>query len=528
MPVSVSYPGVYIEEIPSGVHTITGVATSICAFVGAAPRGPINVPTEIFSFGDFEQIFGGLTLAADGKPETLGFAVRDFFLNGGSDAIVVRVVGTAGAPSSVVLDTLTLSATSAGAWGHNLYAKVDVLDTRDPSNKALFNLTISEIVDNQTVKTERFINLSTNPTDPTFVDGYLKANSTLVVVSKVTGQIDPAKLPPATPSDPPKPTDGFTQFSESTDPAVAFGDAIGKLDAKTGIYALESVDIFNMLCLPPISPIADADSLKPLVTAAATYCQQRRAMYIMDPPDSWTKTWSDSPAKAIAAIFGDVGKLRDAASYTAVYFPRLSEPNPLHDYQLEEFAASGAIAGIFARTDVARGVWKAPAGLETVLSGVFKLTATINNDQNGKLNELGVNCLRTFPVAGNVVWGSRTLDGADVLGSDYKYVPVRRLTLFIEESLFRGTQWVVFEPNDEPLWSQIRLNVGAFMHDLYREGAFAGGTPQQAYFVACDDTTTTQTDINNGIVNIVVGFAPLKPAEFVVLKIQQMIGQIDV
>jgi phage tail sheath protein FI len=140
---------------------------------------------------------------------------------------------------------------------------------------------------------------------------------------------------------------------------------------------------------------------------------------------------------------------------------------------------------------------------------------------------MAVNCLRNRPGYGTVVWGARTLRGADATPDDWKYIPVRRTALFIEESLFRGTQWVVFEPNDEPLWSQIRLNVGAFMHDLFRQGAFQGTTPQDAYFVKCDKETTTQSDINNGIVNILVGFAPLKPAEFVVIQLQQMAGQIQ-
>jgi hypothetical protein len=151
----------------------------------------------------------------------------------------------------------------------------------------------------------------------------------------------------------------------------------------------------------------------------------------------------------------------------------------------------------------------------------------MNDDENGELNPLGINCLRTFPVYGNIVWGARTLRGADVLGDEYKYVPVRRTALFIEESLYRGLKWVVFEPNDEPLWGQIRLNVGAFMQGLFRQGAFQGTSARDAYFVACDKSTTTQNDINLGIVNVVVGFAPLKPAEFVVLKIQQLAGQIQ-
>lgn len=551
MPVQVSFPGVYIQEIPSGLHTITGVATSICAFVGAAPRGPVNVPSEIFSFGDFDKIFGGLTVDMNGSPHTMGFAVRDFFLNGGSDAIVVRVTGSGAAAATTMFGdpikpTLALTAASSGAWGNNLFAQADTLKTRDANNPALFNLTVQEYIDGQTVRIERFQNLSTNPADPTYVVGFLAANSSLVTAGKPNGNFEALKVFAATPAQDPqppppaggaavvvpvpvKPPDGFGPFKHVVDVAPVAADVTGKPDAKTGLFALDSVDIFNMLCLPAIAPIADADALKVIADAAADYCRSRRAMYIMDPPDSWINEWIAGPSTAIGKISADVTKLRNASSsYTAAYFPRLVEPNPLHKSQFETFAASGAIAAIFARTDVTRGVWKAPAGLEAIFSGVSQFSNAIINAENGKLNEIGVNCLRTFPLAGNVVWGSRTMDGADVLESDFKYVPVRRLTLYLEESLFRGTQWVVFEPNDEPLWSQIRLNVGAFMHELFRKGAFQGATPQQAYFVQCDHQTTTQNDINSGIVNILVGFAPLKPAEFVILQIQQMTGQIAV
>jgi uncharacterized protein len=200
--------------------------------------------------------------------------------------------------------------------------------------------------------------------------------------------------------------------------------------------------------------------------------------------------------------------------------------DPLDNGRLRSFGASGTIAGLFARTDSARGVWKAPAGTEATLRNVAVLEDVLTDPENGTLNPLGINCLRNFPIFGPVSWGARTLDGADQQASEWKYVPVRRIALFLEESLYRGTKWVVFEPNDEPLWAQIRLNIGAFMQNLFRQGAFQGQTPRDAYFVKCDKETTTQTDINSGIVNIVVGFAPLKPAEFVVIKIQQLAGQI--
>jgi phage tail sheath protein FI len=211
----------------------------------------------------------------------------------------------------------------------------------------------------------------------------------------------------------------------------------------------------------------------------------------------------------------------------AVYFPRLKMADPLKENRTEEFVPCGAVAGIFARIDAQRGVWKAPAGQEASLSGVREFTYKMTDDQNGQLNPLGLNCLRSFPVYGNVLWGTRTLIGADQLASEWKYIPVRRVALYIEESLYRGTKWVVFEPNDEPLWSQIRLNVGAFMHELFRQGAFQGRTAREAYFVKCDKETTTQNDIDRGIVNILVGFAPLKPAEFVMIKLSQIAGQLQ-
>ena len=284
------------------------------------------------------------------------------------------------------------------------------------------------------------------------------------------------------------------------------------------MFALEQVDLFNLLCLPPYLTSGDID--KSLIAKATSYCEKRRAMLLVDPHSSWTD--KDKAKEGINSGVGSVSK------NAALYFPRLRQPNPLRENRIEESVPCGAVAGIMARTDTQRGVWKAPAGIEATLRGVPELSVRLTDPENGELNPLGVNCLRSFPIIGRIVWGSRTLRGADILADEYKYVPVRRLALFIEESLFRGTQWVVFEPNDEPLWAQIRLNVGAFMNTLFRQGAFQGTTPREAYFVKCDKETTTQNDIDRGIVNIVVGFAPLKPAEFVIIKLQQIAGDIQV
>ena len=291
---------------------------------------------------------------------------------------------------------------------------------------------------------------------------------------------------------------------------------------------LEHVQLFNLLCIPPdrrISPeVPDAEQdLDPVVRqAAAEYCADRRAFYIVDPPVAWKNLAVQGRISDITPDSVEItGENRfgvEVARNAAVYFPRIWKEDILMKSQPSVFSACGAIAGVFAATDVSRGVWKAPAGLDAGLANVVRFEVNLTDDENGQLNQLGINCLRSFPVIGPVVWGARTLRGADQFEDDYKYVPVRRLTLFIEDSLMRGTQWAVFEPNDEALWSSLRLSVETFLADLARQGAFYN------YSVACDATTTTIDDINRGIVNILVQIAPVKPAEFVVIQIQQSAG----
>jgi uncharacterized protein len=214
----------------------------------------------------------------------------------------------------------------------------------------------------------------------------------------------------------------------------------------------------------------------------------------------------------------------DAARYCAVYFPRVMRPDPLRGGFPRPMQVAGAIAGLYAHNDATNGVWTAPAGLDTAIAGITGLTRSLTDPECGHLNQQGINCLRSFPSSGPVVWGARTMRGADALADDFKYVQVRRLADYIEESLRRGTQWAVFESNDEPLWSQLRLAIGGFMADLYKQGAFQGPSAKSAYFVRCDASTTSQNDVDLGIVNVVVGYAPLKPAEFVILYFQQVAG----
>lgn len=281
------------------------------------------------------------------------------------------------------------------------------------------------------------------------------------------------------------------------------------------------VDLFNLLVLPASGTLdAASDPItetKLLWAEASAFCERRRALLIMDSPFSDQTT----PSQAAAAM--SQYRVGVAKNNAALYHPKLRVQDGDRTVTV---GASGAIAGLMARTDATRGVWKAPAGIDADLRSIVGLSARLSDAENGVLNPRGVNILRVMP-AGIVSWGARTMNGDDDFGSEWKYIPVRRLALYLEESLYRGTQWVVFEPNDEPLWSQIRLNVGAFMHGLFRLGAFQGTSPREAYFVKCDKETTTQADINRGIVNVLVGFAPLKPAEFVVVRIQQMAGQLQ-
>jgi phage tail sheath protein FI len=297
---------------------------------------------------------------------------------------------------------------------------------------------------------------------------------------------------------------------------------IGDLASKRGIFALEDAELFNLLCLPRVSMV-DVDGrlsqteAGAVLAVAQSYCEKRRAFLLVDTPVG---------VDELPEILNRLPKVQRHRN-AALFYPRVKIPDPLDDFRLRSVGASGTLAGLFARIDGARGVWKAPAGTEASLRNVVDLDHLLTDAENGVLNPLGVNCLRVFPIFGPVSWGARTLEGADQQASEWKYIPVRRLALFIEESLYRGTTFAVFEPNDEPLWAQLRLNVGAFMSNLYRKGAFQGSTPNEAFLVKCDAETTTQNDIDLGIVNILVGFRPLKPAEFVFLNIQQLAGQVQ-
>lgn len=646
MAIQPTYPGVYVEEIPSGVRTITGVSTSIAAFIDYFRRGPMNRAVRVFSFGDFEREFGGLDAQSEAS-----YAIQQFFLNGGAQAYVVRVAGgTTDAADVEIGDSagnsiFTISASQEGSWGNNVRVRIDY--NTPFANE--FNMTISEYdVNGQAIRQEKFLNLSMDVASPrrNFVTTVVNDASTGSKIIRVIPTVPIVNVPPAsngTLSDE-HPTDNatlagtlelemsisgvslvaplalqgltagstpLTTIALSLENAIRAADLsnpiltqasvkvvgkkllvtaggnnpktvvsfaisgannlasdlrltaatgaisnlqeyilgepnialtqqlngtpgddgtvpsaaaiIGSLNNKTGIYALEDVDLFNIMCIPRaamMSAVAATQAAADTVMATAIeYCRQKRAFFIMDTPPGIDEL------PEITNWMAARNTLR--SDNAAIYYPRVLSPDPLDNYRLRSFGASGTIAGLYARTDSNRGIWKAPAGTEANLRNVTQLDDALNDRENGVLNPLGINCLRNLPIYGNICWGGRTLAGADANASEWKYVPVRRLAYYLEESLFRGLHWVVFEPNDEPLWAQIRLNVGAFMNNLFKQGAFQGTSPREAYLVKCDRETTTQNDINLGVVNILVGFAPLKPAEFVFIKIQQLAGQIQ-
>jgi phage tail sheath protein FI len=514
-----TYPGVYIEELQSGQHTITGVATSIAVFIGWTTQGPVKEPTLVQSWSDYQAIFGGLTNASS----YLSYAVNQFFGNGGTQAYIVRMVADAdttdathvATTASNDLSTLKLFASSPGAWGNN----IQVVVTPSAADATRFSLLVQSVIGSQTTTLESYAGLSTTATDSQYVVTVIDSDSNYITF------IDPSSGTFTAPASPPSAAKALLGAvtkaldGDVLDPTDSSGKFLATLKLVLGNAAtipwLDPIPIFNIVCIP-------GESDAPTLEIMQAYCASRRAFLIIDAPQTSTIS-----GLATSGPVGTGGTAFSGSylSNSAYYFPWVMAPDPLVGNRPRLFPPSGFVAGIYASTDASRGVWKAPAGINAGLNGVLGLQFALSDAQNGSLNPQAVNCLRQFKVYGDVVWGARTLAGNDEAGSQWKYVPIRRLALFLESSLYDGTQWVVFEPNDETLWGQVRMNIGTFMQVLFLQGAFAGTTPQQAYFVKCDGENNPASSIALGVVNILVGFAPLYPAEFVVIQIQQIVGQ---
>jgi phage tail sheath protein FI len=549
MPVTPTFPGIYIEEIQSSAHTITAAPTNIAVFVGythpfktqtlvfnpvtrkvdtLAPQ--FGQAVQLFSFSDYERNFGGFfssplfspdpTAAPNDYFGSVTLAVNQFFLNGGTECYVVGLQakpgGVALAPGFKDISGITFTAREPTDPAHQMTVTItpkgtDVISPLSPPGPDLADITITygagagavvEVYRKVSLsKIEATIGTAANPV------------SNLVTVSPTgTGypHVFPAQrtwtLSDMWTTSPPTP---FLSIA-------ADFNAIFQTDTP-----LDKVPIFNLMVLPGVTSNI-------VLSEALAFCELKRAFLIIDPPQPDGVL---PPSNWIGDYVGagdSLGNIAPLAPNAAIYFPYLTSNDPQTGDPIT-LAPAATVAGIYATTDTNRGVWKAPAGLETTILGVTGVVPSgqMSNARQGTLNTIALNCLRTFPGVGTVVFGARTSVGADTNTSQqqWKYVPVRRMALFLEQTLYNNLGWVVFEPNDTPLWTAIKTSIEAFMLGLFRQGAFQGKTPSEAFQVKCDNQTTTQADIDNGIVNIVVAFAPLKPAEFVIIKIAQLAGQ---
>jgi phage tail sheath protein FI len=512
MPVNPNYPGIYIEELPSSSRTITAAPTSIAVFVGYThPFKTKNYDkaVRVFNFAEYEREFGGFyqsgVVSAD-----VAYAIDQFFLNGGSDAYVLGLDPKISADVSAAQNTLSsikftaLEPTDLGT------TQITVTISNVQSDKKTADITVVYGSSGLRAETFRQVTLG-DRTKPSFLENRINGVSTLVKVSPDSTY--PSMFPKL-----PSPTS--LTLSTSTPPGASVFPSQAFVDVFQADKDLDKVPIFNLLLIPGV-----ADNS--VWSAALAFCERKQAFLILDSSRNACADTSSAPLPLM-----EEQMLNDAvvpkSTNGAIYFPYLKSTDSLTGNPIE-LPPSGFVAGIYARTDLNRGVWKAPAGLETVIrntTGVVE-RGKMTDQRQGTLNPIGVNCLRSFPGIGTVVYGARTLVSGNTALQQWKYVPVRRIALFIEQTLIRNLGWVVFEPNDEPLWAAIRTSIEGFMLSLYSQGAFQGSTPSQAFQVKCDKSTTTQTDIDLGKVNIVVAFAPLKPAEFVIIKIAQLAGQVQ-
>jgi phage tail sheath protein FI len=536
MPVTPTFPGIYIEEIQSSAHTITAAPTNVAVFIGyTSPfkTRSFGKPVRLFSFTDYEREFGGFfnnVLYDESKGAPFGsvaHAVNQFFLNGGSVCYVVGLPpeGAVFSAPTKVAGGVTFSAREPTDADHEMIITVDNLKSSGTGSLPISDLADVTIVygSGPGAQVEKFRQVSldrgttTQPNakpNPNFI-GTRIGTSARPVSSLVTVDDSSASLPgefqvSAGQAMPHGPSDGSTVFQVS--------DFTKVFEAN---QPLDKLPIFNLLILPGINRNA-------ILSEAASFCEKKRAFLIIDAPrNSAADANGPTNTEAIEDMLSGGTFVPPVEKNAALYFPYLRSTDPITGSDIE-LPPAGTVAGVFARTDNDRGVWKAPAGLETSIlnsTGVVE-RGRMSDQQQGVLNELGVNCLREFAGSGTVVFGARTMVTRDpALRDMWRYVPVRRMALFLEQTLYNNLGWVVFEPNDEPLWGAIRTSIEAFMLGLFRQQAFQGDTPSKAFLVKCDGQTTTQADIDNGIVNIVVGFAPLKPAEFVIIKIAQLAGQ---
>lgn len=518
MPVTTSYPGIYLEELLSNAHSVVAAPTSVAVFVGYAhpfktAASTFGKPIRIGSFSEYERWFGGLYVSA-ALDSNLAHAVNQFFLNGGSDAYVVGLQASyhlsGGGASTVDAAETTLGTTGGGLvftarepTDHPKMGLAVTISNIRASAGAALDLADYTVTYGSRVETHRGVPLSASGF------GGLNTASSLIDI-----QPDTAYGTAFT-------SNARVELLLSTaPPANLVGTFHGEdfTDVFQADTALDKVEVFNLLLVPGVSDTT-------VLSAALAFAERKLAFVIMDPPPNAGADQDPLvPANDIDAVMtgGSIPKSTNGA----LFFPYLKTQNPLTGEPLA-LPPGGFVAGVFARTDTSRGVWKAPAGLEALVRNTTGVVdrGQLTERRHGILNKNAINVLRSFAGVGTVVFGSRTLVSANPAFQNNIYIPVRRMTLFIEQTLMQNLKWVVFEPNDEPLWLAIRTTIDNFMLSLFNQGALQGSKPSDAFQVKCDHTTTTPDDQTLGVVNIVVAFAPLKPAEFVVIKIAHLAGQ---
>lgn len=479
-------PGVYIEEIDIGPKPIEGVSTSTAGFVGPTEKGPLE-PRLVTSFEQFQRVYGGYR-----KDSYLTYAVDGFFRNGGSRCYIARIIGKGAKEANLSVirkgEAIAVVAKGPGIWGNNLSVMVE----EGSLDSSLFKLSIAYGkkpggVEPQIV--EIFDNISIDVSSGNY---YMKS---------ITGISDFVVLNPAGKSEEEETKSALEPLSGGSDgEALKATDFAGGSDGpgtRTGLESLNEFDDISIVCIPDESKFPEA-----LADALVTQCEKRKDRFaILQAKQSSTDIPNLRPPKA--------------SKYAAFYYPWIKILDPLTGMPIL-VPPGGHVAGVYARVDQDKGVHKAPAN--EVVNGALGLEFNITKGEQDVLNPRGVNCIRAFPGRGILIWGARTAASDPA----WKYVNVRRLFIFVEKSIELGTAWVVFEPNDERLWARVKQTINQFLMGVWRSGALMGTSQEEAFFVKCDRTTMTQNDIDNGRLVVLVGIAPVKPAEFVIFRIAQV------
>lgn len=496
-------PGVYIEEVDRGSKPIEGVGTAVAAFIGFAPKGPVNAPTFIANWTQYTQTFGGFMPGA-----YLAHAVYGYFNNGGGSCYVVRLpAGDAGESSKSTLTlparaaggpaTLRLTAREEGPAGEGISAEVS--DAGDDK----FTLVIR-----RGPVEERFEGLTFGKGGQNVVE-VVNKQSKLVLAEALKVEAALAERAPVAGTYALKAAESQALTLRQVTPETYVGNAA----QRSGLGGLEAIDDVTMVCAPDIiaayqAGVLTREGVKAAQLALIAHCElMKDRVAIIDPlPDlnaQQVKDWRMNEAGY-------------DSKYAALYYPYIQVANPAGGTMF--IPPSGHMAGIYARNDTERGVYKAPAN--EVVRGAIGLANNITKSEQDMLNPIGVNCIRAFPGRGIRVWGARTLSS----DPSWRYINVRRLFNFVEKSIERGTQWVVFEPNNLDLWQRVRRTISSFLLRVWRDGALFGATPEEAFFVKCDAENNPPESRDAGMLVVEIGIAPVKPAEFVIFRISQFSG----